>query len=126
MLILFRYCFLVTVFICSPLILEEFISHLFGFLMETVAKCIKVETYLSFVLSISLFDSDNFQNSKLKLKDCTSLTHDHKTKEKTNCVLQARSQKFAMGSCFGGLGAEPPALENLAFFCKNNFILGLF
>ena len=26
----------------------------------------------------------------------------------------------------GGLGAEPPALENLAFFCKNNFILGLF
>ena len=26
----------------------------------------------------------------------------------------------------GGLGAEPPALENFAFFCKNNFILGLF
>ena len=22
---------------------------------------------------------------------------------------QARSQKFAMGGCFGGLGAEPPA-----------------
>ena len=44
-----------------------------------------------------------------------------------------------MGGCFGGLGAEPqpleangglgaepPALENFAFFCKNNFILGLF
>ena len=43
---------------------------------------------------------------------------------------QARSQKFAMGGCFGvweqnpqllevgGLGAEPPALENLAFFAK--------
>ena len=26
----------------------------------------------------------------------------------------------------GGLGAETPALENFAFFCKNNFILGLF
>ena len=26
----------------------------------------------------------------------------------------------------GGLGAEPPALENFALFCKNNFILGLF
>ena len=25
-----------------------------------------------------------------------------------------------------GLGAEPPALENFACFCKNNFILGLF
>ena len=24
------------------------------------------------------------------------------------------------------LGVEPPALENFAFFCKNNFILGLF
>ena len=31
-----------------------------------------------------------------------------------------------LGGCFGGLEAEPPALENLAFFCKNNFILGLF
>ena len=57
--------------------------------------------------------------------------------------IQARSQKFAMGGCLGGLGAEPPeangvlgakppaaggteALENFAFFCKNNFILGLF
>ena len=48
---------------------------------------------------------------------------------------QARSQKFAMGGgLFGrqppeanrGLGAKPPALENFAFFCKNNFILGLF
>ena len=26
----------------------------------------------------------------------------------------------------GGLGAEPPAFKNFAFFCKNNFILGLF
>ena len=70
-------------------------------------------------------------------------------------VPQARSQKFAMEGLFGGsggyapsrrrpmgvwgfggkapsrwrhggLGAEPPALENFAFFCKNNFILGLF
>ena len=45
---------------------------------------------------------------------------------------QARSQKFAMRGLFwgfggktpsrrrhGGLGAEPPALENLTFFCKN-------
>ena len=68
---------------------------------------------------------------------------------------QARSQKFAMGGCFGGLGAEPlvvgsqresggedpslrrlreargvgaepPAFESFEFFGKNNFILGLF
>ena len=44
----------------------------------------------------------------------------------TLCVIQARRQKFAMGGCFRGLGAKPPALENFAFFCKNNFILGLF
>ena len=68
-----------------------------------------------------------------------------------NLHIQARSQKFIMGggglfgesgggaaggSGFGGkapsrrrhggLGAEPSALENFAFFCKNNFILGLF
>ena len=30
------------------------------------------------------------------------------------------------GGCFGGLGAEPPALENFAFFCKNTLILELF
>ena len=64
---------------------------------------------------------------------------------------QARSQKFTMGGCFGGLeegpqlpeangglgakppaargwglGAEPPAIENFAFCCKNNLILELF
>ena len=26
----------------------------------------------------------------------------------------------------GSVGAEPPALENFAFFCKNNLILELF
>ena len=54
--------------------------------------------------------------------------------------IQARSQKFAMRRAIlvvwglrrqppeasGGLEAEPPALENLAFFCKNNLILGPF
>ena len=45
----------------------------------------------------------------------------------TTVLMQAHSQKFAMGwGCFGGLGAEPPALENFAFFCKNNLILGMF
>ena len=39
---------------------------------------------------------------------------------------QAGSQKFAMGGCFGNLGAEPPVLENFAFFCKMNLILELF
>ena len=52
---------------------------------------------------------------------------------------QVRSQKSAMGALFwgsggkapsrrrhGGYGAEPLVLENFAFFCKNNFILGLF
>ena len=41
-------------------------------------------------------------------------------------LSQGRSQKFAMGICLGGLGSEPPALENFAFFCKSNFILRLF
>ena len=32
---------------------------------------------------------------------------------------QAPSQKFVMGgSCFGGLGVEPPALENFAIFLQ--------
>ena len=26
---------------------------------------------------------------------------------------------------YGGLGTEPPVLENFAFFCKNNLILGI-
>ena len=39
---------------------------------------------------------------------------------------QVRSQKFAMGGCFGDLGAEPPALKNFLFFCKMNLILELF
>ena len=53
---------------------------------------------------------------------------------KRSCTDQARSQKFAMGGAVlgvwgrspkppeanGSLGAEPPALENFAFFCKNN------
>ena len=68
-----------------------------------------------------------------------------------NCIALARSQKFAIGGgCVGGwwsiqppeangcggkapsrrrhggLGAEPPALENFACFRKNNFILELF
>ena len=38
--------------------------------------------------------------------------------EKMHSQSQARSQKFAMGGCFGGLGAEPPALENFAFFLQ--------
>ena len=40
--------------------------------------------------------------------------------------IQARSQKFAMGGLFRGSGGGAPALENFAFFCKINFILGLF
>ena len=34
-------------------------------------------------------------------------------------ITRVHSQKFAMG-------AEPQALKNFAFFCKNNLILGLF
>ena len=41
-------------------------------------------------------------------------------------MVRMRSQESAMGGCLGGLGTEPPALENFAFFCKNNFFLGLF
>ena len=35
----------------------------------------------------------------------------------------ARNSQWS--SCFKGLGAEPPALKNFAFFCKNNLILEL-
>ena len=41
-------------------------------------------------------------------------------------VYLARIQKFAMGGCFGSLVAEPSAIENFTFFCKNNVILELF
>ena len=43
-------------------------------------------------------------------------------------VLMGRrvARNSQWGGAVGGLGAEPPALENFAFFCKNNFILGLF
>ena len=33
-----------------------------------------------------------------------------------------RSQKFAMGGLFWGLGAEPQRSKILHFFCKNNLI----
>ena len=40
--------------------------------------------------------------------------------------LRRVARNLQWGGCLGGLGAVPPALENFAFFCKNNFILGLF
>ena len=42
------------------------------------------------------------------------------------CVMQARSQKFAMGAVLGVWGRSPQRSKILHFFCKNNFILGLF
>ena len=39
---------------------------------------------------------------------------------------QARSQKFAMGGCFGGLGASLQRSKILHFFWKMNLILELF
>ena len=70
----------------------------------------------------------------LSLPSNTSKEHKHH---------QARSQEFATGGggCLGvwglggktssrqrhgGLGAEPRAFKIFEFFCKNNFILGLF
>ena len=44
----------------------------------------------------------------------------------TIVLIQERSQKFAMGGLFWGSGGGAPALENFAFFCKNNLILGIF
>ena len=43
-------------------------------------------------------------------------------RQKRNGGVQAHSQKSAIGGggCFGGLGAEPSALENVVLFCKNN------
>ena len=41
--------------------------------------------------------------------------------------MQASSQKFAMGGgCLGVWGRSPQRSKILHFFCKNNFILGLF
>ena len=52
-------------------------------------------------------------------------------------MWEVRTLKFAIEGLFrrsggrapeaiGGLGAEPPALENFAFFFKNNLVLGLY
>ena len=42
-------------------------------------------------------------------------------------TIRCRARNLSwMGGCYGGLEAEPQALENLHFFGKNNLILGLF
>ena len=81
----------------------------------------------------------NFQTPKRAAPYCTFLV----TRQILNVRCdQARSQKFEMGGlCWGSGGGAPAAgnqwgsggkapsrrrLENFAFFCKNNFILGLF
>ena len=40
--------------------------------------------------------------------------------------LLRRVASNSQWGCFGDLGAEPPALENFAFFCNMNLILELF
>ena len=46
--------------------------------------------------------------------------------QKFGCVVTRRVARNSQWSgCFRGLGAEPPALKNFAFFCKNNLILEL-
>ena len=40
--------------------------------------------------------------------------------------MEANGGLRAKPSVARGTGAEPAALENFAFFCKNNLILGLF
>ena len=46
--------------------------------------------------------------------------------QKFGCVVTRRvARNLQWNSCFRGLGAEPPALKNFAFFCKNNLSLEL-
>ena len=40
-------------------------------------------------------------------------------------MTMVRSHIFGMGKLLWGLGAQPLALKNFAFFCKNYLILGL-
>ena len=140
-----------------------------------------MQFYPNFALFSTLggmnLDHDFFQLSKLsedqKIRSSPKMEHffsqvQVKTKKKSSPKLehffsrilvetcaqmhtQARSQKFAVGGCLGGLGtklpaaggwrfggsvssrrrhgglmAEPPALKKFAFFCKTNLILELF
>ena len=46
--------------------------------------------------------------------------------QKFGCVVPRCVARNSQSSgCFRGLGAEPSALKNFAFFCKNNLILEL-
>ena len=92
------------------------------------------------MIHVSAVISSNFDKKEdLTVKNWCLWTRKRYVRSNDIFYSQARSQKFAMGGCFGGLeaeppvaggtgvwGAEPPALENFAFFCKNNLTLELF
>ena len=46
--------------------------------------------------------------------------------QKFGCVVTRHVvRNLQWSGCFKGLGMEPPALKNFAFFCKNNLMLEL-
>ena len=46
--------------------------------------------------------------------------------QKLGCVVTRRVvRNLQWSGCFRGLGVEPPALKNFAFFCQNNLMLEL-
>ena len=46
--------------------------------------------------------------------------------QKFGCVVTRHVvRNLQWSGCFRGLGVEPPALKNFAFFCKNNLVLEL-
>ena len=63
-------------------------------------------------------DPENFGGGMIKILS--------RKPQKFRCVVTRRAARNSQWSgCFMGLGAEPPALKNFAFFCKNNLILEL-
>ena len=92
---------------------------------------------LSKVYFVQVFIQHAVTNNVIKLRSRRHFTDTLFVRNRTTGLRRRGARNSQLGSCVGGwwsiqppeargLGAEPPALKNLAFFCKNNFILGLF
>ena len=100
-----------------------------------------LQFYPNFALFSTLggmnLDYDFFQVSKLskdQKEGLPNMEHFFSRFQGETCAHRRVARNSQWGSYLGGLaaggnsglGTEPPALENFAFFCKNNLILELF
>ena len=67
---------------------------------------------------LSVADPENFGGGDDK-------NFKHKTSKIRMCCTRRVVRNLQWRGCFRGLGVEPPALKNFAFFCKNNLMLEL-